>query len=89
MAADMKVAAMCEDRLELTYEELITNFSEVCPALFSFLSLTPLPRRTVTKWSSAFSKANRTPLHRMVSNWNVVCREAPSDIQMWLNPEDI
>ena len=80
---------MCEDRLELTYEELVTNFIEVCPAVFSFLDRKPLPTRTIKKWSSSFSKMGRTPLHRMLSNWNSVCREAPSDIQVWLNPEDI
>ena len=85
----MKVADMCEDRLELTYEELVTNFSEVCPAVFSFLDHKPLPARTIKKWSSSFSKTVRTPLYRMISNWNVVCREAPPDVQVWLNPEDI
>lgn len=89
MAADRKVADMCEDRLELTYEELVTNFIEVCPAVFSFLDRKPLPIRTIRKWSSSFSKLGRTPIHRMLSNWNAVCREAPSDIQVWLNPEDI
>ena len=90
LAAEVKVAAMCEDRLELSYEELMTDFSSLSPQLFSFLGRPPLSAEETSRWDSALRlKADGLSLRNVIANWYSVCAEAPTDIKPWLDPEAI
>lgn len=87
IAAEMKVATMCEDRLEFSYEELIQGFEGLSPHLFEFLGLGPVPRRMVQKWVKRFKVRQGRPLKGVIANWRSLCANAPSDIQPYLDPE--
>jgi len=90
LAAEVKVATMCEDRLELSYEELMTDFSSLSPQLFSFLGSPPLSEEETSRWDSALRlKAVGRSLRNVIANWYSVCAEAPQDIKPWLDPEAI
>ena len=90
LAADVKVATMCEDRLEISYEELMLNFSSVCPHLFSFLGCEAISQRAMKHWDSVLRlKVSGLSLRNVVSNWYSVCAEAPLDVRPWFDPEAI
>ena len=90
LAADIKVAMMCEDRLEISYEELMLDFSSVCPHLFSFLGRETIPDRIVKHWDAVLRlKSSKLSLRNVVSNWHSACAKAPSDIRAWFDSEAI
>jgi len=90
VAADLKVATMCEDRLEISYEELMLDFSSVCPHLFSFLGCETISKQTVKHWDKVLRlKSSKLSLRNVVTNWYSVRAEAPSDIRSWFDPEAI
>lgn len=88
LAADTKVSTMCEDRLEISYEEFMLNFSSVCPHIFSFLGREVIPPEAVKHWESVLRlKGAELSLRNVISNWYSVCAEAPLDIKPWLDSE--
>ena len=87
-AADLKVEAMCTDRLEMTYEELILDFPAVCSHIFSFLDRECIPKKVMKHWSSLLNLRNsKVPLREVVANWSSICERAPTDIKPYLDPE--
>jgi hypothetical protein len=89
IAAEMKVADMCDDRLEISYEELLLNFRELSSHLFSFLGSSPVSRSLVNKWARRFRACKGRPLSSVIANWSSLCAEAPLDIRPFLDPRAI
>ena len=88
LAADIKTERMCEDRLEISYEEFVLDFPSVCPHISSFLGCDSFSRNIIDKWSTVLKLKNGDmSVSRIVSNWHLVCEEAPSDIKPYLDSE--
>lgn len=88
LAADIKTAQICDDRLEILYEELVLDFPSVCSQLFSFLGCESFSKDIIGKWSTVLKLKNGDiPVSSIVSNWYSVCSEAPSDIKPLLDSE--
>lgn len=87
VAAEMKVANMCDDRLEFSYEEMIRNFGAVSKHLWPFLGLSAPPKSVVNKWVRRLRTYQGRPLRGVVANWAKLCADAPSDIRPYLDPK--
>lgn len=83
-AHEGKIAMLCDDRLEINYLELITNYPKVMEGVFAYLELSPLPgvRPGVRRLK------NRS-LRDRVLNFEAARREVPSDVRMFFDADDL
>jgi len=82
-ATDEKVARICDDRLEIGYSEIISDYSLVISEIFSFLNL-PTGRRVRKKIVSNAQEAfENRPAH-----WDYLQSRVPSDVQRYFEPEE-
>lgn len=85
VAANQKSASMCDDRLEVGYEELVGNFYRTSEEILRFLDL-PLNHHWSVRWTRYFQELESVPLRRMIANWDSLCSQLPPDLKELADP---
>lgn len=80
-AAEQKVSALCDDRLEIDFSELVLSFKSVMEEVMDFLNL-PFQRRVLTAWSPP-----TRPLARRVVSWRHLQSRVPNDVAPYFDDE--
>lgn len=80
-----KIRAACEDRLEIKYSEIVTDYQGVMRRVFDHIELPELP---VLVKSDYLRLANRT-LPKRVTNWTELLYEVPRLVREQMEAEDL
>ena len=82
-AAEQKVSSMCDDRLEIDFSELFSNFRAVMEEVMDFLNL-PFQRRILSAWSPP-----KRPLERRVVHWRHLQSRVPTDVAKYFEDKKL
>lgn len=80
-----KIRAACEDRLEIKYSEIVTDYQSVMRRVFDHIELPELP---VLVRSDYMRLSNRS-LPARVSNWRELMYEVPRPVRELMEAEDL
>jgi hypothetical protein len=83
VATDEKVSRICDDRLEIGYSEIVSNYSMVISEIFSFLNLPGGRRVRKIDVSSTQGDFESRPAH-----WEYLQSRVPSDVRQYFDTEE-
>jgi hypothetical protein len=80
-----KIRAACEDRLEIQYSEIVTDYQGVMRRVFDHIELPELP--VLVK--SEYLRLTNRPLPKRVSNWTELLCQVPKQVRELMEAEDL